>query len=79
LELKESDERKPERLVAEMLGKARWSKNELKLRRKGVPKKGRMAASRPWIAGAIDDGSLAKVLSELFFHRVFPGLGRPWD
>jgi hypothetical protein len=56
LELKESDERKPERLVAEMLGKARWSENELKLRRKGDPKKGRMAASRPWIAGRLTMG-----------------------
>jgi putative transposase len=43
-ELKESDAQKAERLVGEMLRQARWTEAELKLRRKGDPKKARMAA-----------------------------------
>jgi putative transposase len=57
-ELKESEEQKAERLIAEMLGKAGWSEGELKSRRKGELKKARMAArlrletamSWPWIS-----------------------------
>jgi hypothetical protein len=53
-ELKESDEQQAERLVVEMLSKAGWTQGELKHRRKGDPKKARMAArlreqtTMPW-------------------------------
>lgn len=43
-ELKESDEQKAERLVGGMLRKEKWSEEDLKRRRKGDPKKARMAA-----------------------------------
>jgi len=43
-ELKESDEQRAQRLAAEMLRKAGWTEGELKRRRKGDPKKARMAA-----------------------------------
>jgi REP element-mobilizing transposase RayT len=57
-ELKESDAQKAERLVEAMLRRAGWSEEELKRRRKGDPKKARLAAklrsetamSWPWIA-----------------------------
>jgi hypothetical protein len=57
-ELKESDARKAERLVGEMLRKGGWSEEELKRWRKGDPKKARMAVKLrsetamnwPWIA-----------------------------
>ena len=58
-ELRESDVRKAERMVGEMLRKAGWSEDQLKRRRKGDPKKARMAArlrsetarSWPWVIG----------------------------
>jgi hypothetical protein len=43
-ELKESDKQKAERLIGEMLRKAKWSEDELKHRRKGDPKKALLAA-----------------------------------
>jgi putative transposase len=43
-ELRESDEQKAERLVTEMLRQVDWREAELKRRRKGDPKKARMAA-----------------------------------
>jgi hypothetical protein len=43
-ELKESEEQAAERLVGEMMRKAGWSEADLKRRRKGEPKKVRMAA-----------------------------------
>lgn len=57
-ELRESDEQKAERLVAEMLRKSGWTEAELRRRRKGDAKKARMAAQLraettmtwPWIA-----------------------------
>lgn len=63
-ELKESDEQKAERLVAEMLQKAGWREAELKERPKGDKKKARMAArlrkettmSWQWIAKRLEMG-----------------------
>ncbi len=63
-ELKESDERKAERLVVEMLRKAGWLDGELKERPKGDKKKARMAArlrtettmSWQWIAKRLEMG-----------------------
>jgi hypothetical protein len=43
-ELRESDEQKAQRLLAEMLRKAGWGEQELKRRRKGDGKKAAMAA-----------------------------------
>ncbi len=42
-ELKESDEQKAERLIGTMLRKAGWTESELGRRRKGDPRKVRMA------------------------------------
>ncbi|MBC8096461.1 MAG: transposase [Akkermansiaceae bacterium] len=63
-ELKESDEQKAERLVAEMFQRAGWSEAALKERRKGDNKKARMAArlrkettmSWQWIAKRLEMG-----------------------
>ena len=57
-ELKESEEQKARRLLAEMLHKAGWREAELRRRRKGDVRKARMAArlraettmTWPWIA-----------------------------
>lgn len=63
-ELKESDEQKAQRLVAEMLQKAGWTDVELPARAKGDKKKARMAArlrkettmSWQWIAKRLEMG-----------------------
>lgn len=57
-ELRESDEQKAERLVAQSLSKWGWTENELKARRKGDVKKAHLAAQLraetavtwPWVA-----------------------------
>ena len=43
-ELRESDEQKARRLIAEMLGKLRWTEKDLQLRPKGDGKKAKIAA-----------------------------------
>jgi hypothetical protein len=66
-ELKESDEQAAERLIGEMLRQAGWSEAELKRRRKGHPKKARMAArlraettmTWEWIGQTFGNGALA--------------------
>ena len=63
-ELKESEEQKAERLIAEMLGKAGWTEGELKRRRMGDARKARMAGrlraettlTWPWIAKRLEMG-----------------------
>jgi putative transposase len=57
-ELRESDEQKAERLIAEMLRKMKWTKENLKSRKKGDPTKARLAnrlraettVTWPWIS-----------------------------
>lgn len=63
-ELRESDEQKAERLVAQTLSKWRWNESELKARRKGDAKKAQLAAQLraettmtwPWIANRLAMG-----------------------
>jgi len=63
-ELKESDEQKARRLLAEMLGKAGWPAGELSHRRKADPQKARLAArlraetpmTWSWIAKELEMG-----------------------
>lgn len=77
-ELRESEEQRAERLVREMLGKAGWTEEELKRRRKGDKKKAGMAArlrkettmNWAWIAKRLTMGHWRTAANAVRFQKA---------
>ena|SRR5579884_327241 len=77
-ELRESDEQKAERIVAEEMKKLRWQQSELTTRRKGDPKKVRIARrlrkettmTLKWIAQRLKMGTWTHVSNRLHHVKI---------